>query len=485
VGSYGEEPDATPSALEGAVLEAALSHLHLHTPRPRPSASLALAARALARRAADGDPDPLARPHLRAALAGALAFDPAPVAHLVAGDRQHLPELLARISPLPGATHAGAGAVERDGQAYVVVLLSRRPLALGAFPREVARNAAAVLEGELLGLDAPTVHVTTPAGDSRQVEAAVDRRRFRARIRFDTPGRWLVEVVGQGPRGPEVAALLTVACGGASLAGPEASEDDRDPSDPSAAEARVLDAIDDARRRRGLPELERSRDLAAVARRHSEAMLLARTLAHVLPGSGDVGERLRQAKVAYRVVRENVAKGRSALAAHRAAEDSPAHRENILSRDVGLVGCGIARGLLPGGEPIVFLTEVFIAAPEDLAADRMLPDARVREALWREREKLKAPPLVSDPALDELARTAARSMLRTRTPPGEELGETALGMGRKLAAVDSFIATAPGDAARSRNLGDTRFRRVGVGVAVGDDSRYGVERLWIAVIYTD
>jgi hypothetical protein len=32
---------------------------------------------------------------------------------------------------------------------------------------------------------------------------------------------------------------------------------------------------------------------------------------------------------------------------------------------------------------------------------------------------------------------------------------------------------------------DGRFRRVGVGVAVGDSARFGVGRLFIAVVFTD
>ena len=42
-------------------------------------------------------------------------------------------------------------------------------------------------------------------------------------------------------------------------------------------------------------------------------------------------DRLRRARIPYARVAENVAKGSSAMAAHRGAEDSPAHRENILS----------------------------------------------------------------------------------------------------------------------------------------------------------
>ena len=248
----------------------------------------------------------------------------------------------------------------------------------------------------------------------------------------------------------------------------------------------MVAAVNATRRARGIPLLVTSPALAAVARRHSEAMLARGTLAHVLPGSGDVGDRLRRAHLPYRLVLENVAKGSTTLAAHRAAEDSPAHLGNIVSREVRRVGCGVARGRLPTGEAIVYLTEIFVEPVADGADDRMTPEARVREALWRERARTGAPPLSSDDALDALARTAAREMLRDGEPTGSQrLGDDALRLGRRLSAVDAFVATAPAEAVRSRNLPDARLRRVGVGVVAGDSTRHGAGLLWIAVVYTD
>ncbi len=76
-------------------------------------------------------------------------------------------------------------------------------------------------------------------------------------------------------------------------------------------------------------------------------------------------------------------------------------------------------------------------------------------------------------------------MLRRDDPSGGSLERRALDLGRKVIAVDAFVAASPAEAARSANLGDPQFRRVGVGVAVGDSARFGAGRLWIAVIYTD
>jgi uncharacterized protein YkwD len=425
---------------------------------------------------------------MRPALAGALAFDPAPAAFLAVASQASAPRALLRsLAGAGAATHIGAGAASRDGRAYVVLLLSSRSAALRPFPRDVAAGASVTLRGELLGLVRPSVHVTSPGGHSREI-AVVNARggsAFTAPIRFDSPGRWTVEVIGRGQRGPEVAALLTVSCGGAPLEDAAAASDELDPADPRQTEARVVEALNATRREHGLEPLEALPSLAAVARRHSEAMLARGVLAHVLDGD-TVADRLRHARIPYARVAENVAKGPSALAAHREAEGSPAHRASILSRTAKKVGCGIARGRLPTGDPVVYLTEIFLEPVDDGADDSMTPEARVREALWRERARLQAPPMISDAALDELARNEARAMLRRGDPRGDRLGASALALGRTIAAVDAFVATRPSEATRSKNLPDRRFRRVGVGVAIGDGGgRYGAGLLWIAVVYTN
>jgi uncharacterized protein YkwD len=52
---------------------------------------------------------------------------------------------------------------------------------------------------------------------------------------------------------------------------------------------------------------------------------------------------VRDAGVAVRLVAENVARARDAAAAHRALWDSPSHRGNMLSPELGRVGVGVVR----------------------------------------------------------------------------------------------------------------------------------------------
>jgi uncharacterized protein YkwD len=484
--SYGPEPEVTLTAVEESALDVARDRLGGAGPKPRPSTALALAARELARSASRGTPDPLAGARLRAALAQGLAFDAAPAAVLVEAPAERVLDAVADALQRSHATHVGAGAFERDRSIVVVVLASDRRIRLAPFPREVAPGTTAELSGTLgPGLSQPRVFLTLPGGAVREVDAGRGPD-FKAALRFAEAGRYAVEVIGDGDGGPQVAALFAVSAGGASLEPGEARRAQEEPADDRAAEAAVIRAVNETRRRQGLPALAPAPELADVARRHSAAMARQGRVAHVVPGSGELGGRLRKAGVPYARAYENVARASTALGAHDAAEASPAHRENLLRADATRVGVGIVRATLPSGDGAVYLTEVFVAPPDEGEESPLVPDARVREALWHERQKLGLPALSADPALDELAREAAQRMHRRDAPDPEGLGDRALALRRRaLAAVDVFVASAPAEATRSSNLRDARFRRVGVGVAVGDSRRYGAGRFWIAVVYTD
>lgn len=479
---YGREPAATPTPLEARVLDALRTRLR---PSPRTSPALVIAARELATRAASGASDPIGRTALRGALARALAPDPAPAVVLISAPAEEAPAAAVRALTRRGATHAGAGAFERDGSTHVVVLLSDRRLALQPFPRDLPAGGRAVLSGALARpLSRPRIFVGRPSGEVVEAGAGAGSA-FRATLEFPGRGRHVVEILGEGEGGPEVAALLVVASGGAGLDGPPRGPPRPEPPELAATEGGVLAALNATRSRHGLAPLAAAPELAAVARRHAAAMAAAGRVAHVLPGSPDAASRLDRAGIPYRRAYENVARAATGLEAHAAVEESPAHLANVLRPGAARAGIGVARATLPSGEPTVYLAEVLVEPVDDGAASRLTPDARVREALWAERARRGRPPLTADAALDGLAREAAAQMARRDEPEPDGLADRALGLRRQLAAVDVFVAGGPDDATRSANLADARFGRVGVGVVSGDSARYGKARLWIAVVYTD
>lgn len=489
-GRYGPEPEVRLSPAESEAIEVARRRLARRGDAlPRVSGALVLAARALARGAALGEAEPIGQQARRAALSAGLAYDPAPTAFLVRGPPERLGAHLAELIRGGAATHVGAGAVEVDGGLVVVVLASERKVRLEPIPRAVAPGAEAVLAGQLAApLVHPRVFVTVPSGEVREVEArSGGGGAFRARLRFPEAGGYLVEVVAQGRGGPEVAALLSMSAGAAPGRLPAAAQplEPEDPADLAAAEAAVVRAMNALRARRGLSPVTATPELTAVARAHSAVMLAQGKVAHVLPGSGELVDRLRRGGIPYRRAYENVARAGTALAAHAAAEESPAHLGNMLEPGATRVGVGIARGRAPTGGPAVYLTEILVEPPPDAGDGRLTPAARVAEVLWKERARLGRPPLTSDPALDAIARAAAADLARRdATEPGDT-GRRALALGRKLAAVDVFVTDDPAGAARSANLGDARFQRVGIGAVTADSARYGPGRIFVTVLYTD
>jgi hypothetical protein len=200
----------------------------------------------------------------------------------------------------------------------------------------------------------------------------------------------------------------------------------------------------------------------------------------VLPGSGDLAERLRRADVGYRLAVENVARGRTALEAHEVAEESPAHRRNMLLPQARVAGIGVARATGGGGEQVVYLTEILVA--REAARSPVEVRAELRQVIGQARSAAGAPPLVPDAALDGLAQRTADEMARG-SPPGERrLAAAALELeGRRRSAADALLVASPREAARSRNATDAGFRRFGTGIATG--SRTGL--LHIAIAYTD
>jgi uncharacterized protein YkwD len=190
---------------------------------------------------------------------------------------------------------------------------------------------------------------------------------------------------------------------------------------------------------------------------------------------------VRAAGIPFRQVRENVARGDSALGAHEAAVESPAHLENIIDPAVTRVGLGVSQSAAGA----TYLTELFL---EPAAADDgpLTLDARVREALWRERARRRLPPLTADPFLDEIARQGAAALRDSDADPRArpDLAGEALRR-RQLAGGDVYVATSPDEAVQSQNLPDPRYRRVGVGVVQAASRRFGASRLFIAVVYSD
>jgi uncharacterized protein YkwD len=139
-------------------------------------------------------------------------------------------------------------------------------------------------------------------------------------------------------------ALLTVlaVAGPAAAVGSPAAQARTGGSGPVSV---LVDRINAVRAQHGLAPLQLAPDLARHARAHSVAMKRRGLLFH----TADLG-----ALCCWSSISENVARDRSARAAHRGLMRSAPHRANILDPTKRVLGVGVARS---GGR--LWVTEVF------------------------------------------------------------------------------------------------------------------------------
>ena len=406
-GSYGPEPQTHLAPIEQRLLDVARASLGGDA---RPSGALSVAARELAGRAAAGDPAATSGPASREVLARALCYDPSPTVYSVRARPEDASDALARLLPVSGATHVGAGAVEQGGVLYAFVLASVRRAALEPFPRETPLGSAAVLSGELArGLRAARVFVTLPSGDVREVDTAADGSSFRAPIAFARAR----PVHGRGDRG------RCARAGGGGAAHRRRRRRDRraafahrggppEPDDPAAAEAAIVRAMNETRRGRGLrpsPPRRRSCPSRAVTAQRCATLRRWRTSC---PGRARSGDRLRRAGIPYRFAYENVAQGPTALAAHARTSRRARRTSRTSSRRRRRSGWALpARALPIGGAGGLRHRDPRSAARRGRGERAHAGRARARGALARARAA----------AAHAAHRRMRRSTLSRGTPP--------------------------------------------------------------------
>lgn len=111
----------------------------------------------------------------------------------------------------------------------------------------------------------------------------------------------------------------------------------------AAYEQQILDLVNVSRYRFKLPALGWNDKAAQVARKHSLDMESNDFFDHVSASTGsDPFDRLKQAKITYRMAGENIAAGYpDAIEAHEGWMNSPGHRKNVLEKGFTQLGVGV------------------------------------------------------------------------------------------------------------------------------------------------
>lgn len=239
-------------------------------------------------------------------------------------------------------------------------------------------------------------------------------------------GVYQVEITARGRYGVEVLANFPLYCGRAPpkevTYGTAAAK-----LGPVAEMEQELHRLTNERRRRaGLSPLSYSRDLARVARRHSADMREHGFVGHVSPRWGRPLDRVGRAGLDFALVRENVARGYTVEEIIHGLMNSPAHRANILGKDVTAEGVGIVldhSGLVP----VLLLTQDFIKRLKPHNPVTALQEAL--QIIRAQRAATAKPPLKVDGDLTRLA----RDYIATLTGPGADAE------GRAEAALDRAL----------------------------------------------
>lgn len=400
-------------------------------------------------------------------------------------------------SAVPWGRYNTAAVAVRDvgGRRAACVLLTRRVASMEP-------------DGELVrvflpeGYERPELFVTLPDGRVERRPLDADGRGWRfARAVAGPVGTALVELMVEGPRGPEVAALWPQATNGegaaASVQGAappplapdpyagrpigsspdllpwlsgSAAAPDRPPApeDVQAAEQQLWALMQSTRSSRGLPRLRSSAELSRAARRQAGDLGRGEPFGHVT-SSGTALDRIAAEGLVVARAAENVGVVDDIPAAHAAFLASPAHRANLLDPELTEGGVGVVLRRDGRGRWSAVVSEVFAALPD--VQDAAGYPARAAAAVNGARVAAKLPELSRRRRLDVIAADAARA-----AASGDELG---FPPGRRAALTEEVrfhfnsvrhigwdvVATPDPDAvARARHAADPRYSAFGVGV---------------------
>lgn len=112
-------------------------------------------------------------------------------------------------------------------------------------------------------------------------------------------------------------------------------------SPASAVERELFTDVNQARRDSGLPALRWDDALGIAAKRHAGVMAEHKSAQHAFPGEPSLSARAKQAGAHFGWLSENVILGPSLESIHTQFMNSPAHRANILDKDMDSVGIGV------------------------------------------------------------------------------------------------------------------------------------------------
>ena len=317
----------------------------------------------------------------------------------------------------------------------VIALLETNVRLVKPLPRHLKSGQEVPLEAKVApAFKAPTLVVAEPRGEIKSDALKVDTAHT---LRCTDSGVYQVEITGEGKHGVEVLANFPVYCITNPPAEVEYSLASLSLDTADVMEEDLLELTNGIRQKAGLRTLALHMSLAAVAKAHSKDMLENNFVGHNSEQTGRPSERLTRAGVMHLLVRENVARGYSTAEIIAGLMNSPAHRGNILAKDVTRIGIGVAvdRSIKP---PVIFVTQNFMRP--GTAYHPGTARKTVLQLITSQRRRAGATALILDEGLTEQADTYVESISTgvAQAQAQATLGEALDGMGSRFSRVDSL-----------------------------------------------
>lgn len=238
----------------------------------------------------------------------------------------------------------------------------------------------------------------------------------------------------------------------------------------SAAEARLLELVNQERARAGLTSLKLDDRLSAAAREHSKLLAEHKTLSHQFDGEPPLPKRLAAKFVRFNTDGENVAFDSDLQQAHEGLMNSPPHRANILNPKFNAVGIAV----LKSGN-YLWITQDFVHRLREMSEQDAVDDAAA--AFDQLRRKAGSPRLrlVKQPILHQLAcQMAAKDKLETGRALALPGAESA------IAYTESDPGNLPSSAHRLAS--DRTISSYAVGACFQDSPQYPAGTFWVLLV---
>ncbi len=281
-------------------------------------------------------------------------------------------------------------------------------------PREQKLNGTIRLAGRVYPpFKNASLYITSPAGRTVQPKVKNRGQRFNTSFTFKQRGLWQVELVADGPTGPEPIANFPVAVGKKHKKELTIRYWSLESEDSSRLEKRLFKLLGRERKKRQLKRLEWSDQLAAVARNYAEEMARTGIVGHLSPESGSPMDRVKAAKLYPMKVSENLARAYSAHEAHQGLMRSPAHRANILNDWASQTGIGVT--VIEDHELKVMLVVQLFTVDQTVDAGLKKPK-KVIQLINKYRRQRSRKPVKGHPWLNRMAKRVSQRCFTGAAP---------------------------------------------------------------------